>query len=228
MSKKGKLIVIDGGDGSGKATQTKLLASKLRKVGRKVKTIDFPQYTENFFGYFIGECLVGEHGDFVATDPYIASVIYAADRFESSAKIRKWCDEGYIVICDRYVSANQIHQGGKIKEEGKRKAFIKWLAKMEYEVFKIKKPDLVLYLDVPTAISDKLINKTDSSKKRYLRGRIDKVEQDKLYKQQAKESALKMVRRDNKWVHIKCADRGVLQSPEEISEKVITAVNRAL
>ena len=85
----GKFIVIDGIDGSGKKTQTKLLIERLKREGLKVKTIDFPQYENNFFGKFIGECLVGEHGDFAKLDPKIASVLYGADRFESSQKIEK-------------------------------------------------------------------------------------------------------------------------------------------
>ena len=82
MDKRGKLIVIDGSDGSGKATQTKLLFERLKREKIKVHTLDFPQYTENLMGSLIGECIAGEHGDFLHVDPYIGSVLYAADRFE--------------------------------------------------------------------------------------------------------------------------------------------------
>ena len=126
MAKRGKLIVVDGTDGSGKTTQISLLAKKLKKDGLKVKTIHFPHY-ENFFGGFIGHCLTEQYYNFVKVHPKIVSVLYAADRWESSKEIKKYLNKGYIVILDRYVSANQIHQGGKIANARKRASFIKWL-----------------------------------------------------------------------------------------------------
>src|SRR3989338_10339505 len=136
-NKRGKLIVIDGTDGSGKATQAGLLIRHLRKDGYKVKVVDFPEYYSNFFGAFIGHCLSEQYYNFVKVHPKIASVIYEAERFESSDKIKNWLEEGNIVIANRYASANQIHQGGKISNTKKRKVFLKWLAQKEYEVFKI-------------------------------------------------------------------------------------------
>ena len=111
--KRGKLIVIDGTDGSGKATQVDLLVEALKKEGRKVKVVDFPEYYSNFFGKFVGHCLSEQHYNFVSVHPKIASVLYAADRFEGKGKIEKWLKEGYTVVANRYASSNQIHQGGK-------------------------------------------------------------------------------------------------------------------
>ena len=163
----GKLIVIDGIDGSGKATQVRLLKERLVKEKIKVKTIDFPRYYDNFFGKLIGEYLAGQYGDFSEVDPRLASVLYAADRFESSTDIKKWLDAGYIVLADRYVSANQIHQGGKIADPKKRKDFFTFLDTMEHGVFKIPRPDVVVYLDVPFEISKLwLQKKIQKSKKR--------------------------------------------------------------
>ncbi|MFA6258971.1 MAG: thymidylate kinase, partial [Candidatus Paceibacterota bacterium] len=133
-NKKGKLIVIDGTDGSGKATQIKLLEKRLKKEGKKVKVLDFPEYYKNFFGAFIGHCLSEQYYNWTKIHPKIASIAYAADRWESSENIRKWLKEGYIVLSNRYVSANQIHQGGKVKSAKKRANFIKWLDEMEYGV----------------------------------------------------------------------------------------------
>lgn len=143
---KGKFIVIDGIDGTGKATQAALLVQRLRREGKKAKAVEFPNYYKNFFGKLLGEYLSGKYGDFIEMDPHVASVLYAADRFESSGQIRRWLAAGYTVVADRYVSANQIHQGSKITDEADRRLFLHWLEKMEYEVFKIPRPDLILYL----------------------------------------------------------------------------------
>src|SRR5665213_3030512 len=156
-NKKGKLIVIDGVDGSGKGTQVDLLVKRLKGEGRKVKTVDFPEYYSNFFGKFIGHCLSERYYDFVKVHPKIASALYAADRFETKEKIEKWLKEGNIVVANRYVSANQIHQGGKIKSAKKRQAFIEWLDEMEYGVFKIPKPDVTIYLNLPLPLIKKLL-----------------------------------------------------------------------
>ena len=113
MVRWGKLIVIDGTDGSGKATQTELLIKHLKKDGHRVKVVDFPDYYANFFGKFIGHCLSEQYYNFVKVHPKIVSVLYAADRFESKDKIKKWLRDGNIVIANRYASANQIHQDRK-------------------------------------------------------------------------------------------------------------------
>ena len=151
MKMKGKLIVIDGTDGSGKATQVELLAKALKKEGHKVQVVDFPEYYDNFFGKFIGHCLSEQYYNWLKVHPKIASVVYAADRFESKEKIEGFLKKGYVVIANRYVSANQIHQGGKIASAKKRAEFIKWLDEMEYKVFKIPRPDVTLYLSLPIA-----------------------------------------------------------------------------
>ena len=168
MAKKGKLIVIDGTDGSGKATQVKLLAKTLRNEGYKIKIVDFPEYYKNFFGAFIGHCLSEQYYNFLNVHPKIASIMYAADRWESSGEMRNWLKKGYIIIANRYVSANQIHQAGKIKNAKKRNNFMKWLDEMEYKVFKIPRPDITLYLDLPVKIILKLLKHRESSRMKEL------------------------------------------------------------
>jgi dTMP kinase len=221
MAKRGKLIVIDGTDGSGKATQTGLLIKHLKRDGHKVKTVDFPEYYSNFFGDFIGHCLSEQYYNFVKTHPKIVSVLYAADRFESKDKIKKWLDEGNIVIANRYASANQIHQGGKIASTKKRKEFLKWLAEMEYEVFKIPKPDTVFYLDVPIPIVLKLIrerNKANSRK--YLGKKKDVHEKDVRFLENSRQSALWLAKIQKGWVKIDCAKDGQMETRENIHQQI--------
>ena len=226
---KGKLIVIDGIDGSGKATQTKLLSARLKKEGFKVKTIDFPRYYNNFFGKFIGECLAGEYGDFIGVDPHIASVLYAADRSESAKEIRAWIDQGYVVITDRYVSANQIHQGGKISNLKERKAFMVWLETMEYKVFGIPKPDLVIYLDVPFEVScEWLKSKVSQRKKGYLQGKKDVAEDNLKHLKDSRNSALLLAKENKNWTKVECCKGVVCMLPDAVSDAVFSNVEKLL
>ena len=228
--KKGKLIVLDGADGSGKATQAKLLAARLRKDKYKVKTLDFPRYEDNFFGKLIGECLAGQYGDFIALDPHIASTLYAADRFESKKTLEKWLKEGNVVVLDRYVSANQIHQGGKIVDDKARKKFLEWLDLMEFTVYGIPRPDIVFYLDVPQEISEKLISngKQGLSVNKAVKGKKDLAETNKKHLLAARESALKIVKKGNNWKRISCAPKGELLSREDIAELIWTQIKKVI
>lgn len=229
MAKLGKLIVIDGTDGSGKATQTKLLIERLKKDGKKVKVVDFPDYYSNFFGKFIGHCLSEQYYNFVKVHPKIASVLYAADRFESKSKIEKWLKEGNIVIANRYTSANQIHQGGKIANTKKREAFIKWLSEMEYEVFKIPKPDAVFYLSVPIPMVLKLIQmRNKTSTRSYLGKKKDAHEKDVKFLENSRKSALWLAKTQKNWIKIECLKDGTLEAPEVIHQKVYEKIQKVI
>jgi len=227
MDKRGKLIVIDGSDGSGKATQTKLLFERLQKEHRKVHTLDFPRYTDNLLGALIGECIAGEHGDFLHIDPYIGSVLYAADRFESRELIKAWLAKGHTVVLDRYVSANQIHQGGKIADTRKRKAFLAWLDKLEYEVFGLPKPDMTIYLHMPLEQSLKLLTdkRAQAKKSSYLKkGARDTVELDRAYLMNAQKSAASLMRTHKGWHKIECASRDTIRTREDIHEELFRLI----
>lgn len=228
--KKGKLIVLDGSDGSGKATQTRFLLARLKKEGYRVKTLDFPQYEKNFFGKLIGECLVGDYGDFVKIDPHIGSVLYAADRYESKPVIERWLKQGFVVVLDRYVSSNQIHQGGKILNPKRQREFLTWLDTMEHGVFGLPRPDRIIYLDVPTQISQSLLKTEDQKRKKVYvsKRKTDLVENDEEYMRRSRENALKLVKKLNAWTKIDCTKRGELLSREAIADKVWTEVKKAL
>lgn len=218
---KGKLIVIDGTDGSGKATQAELLIKHLKRDGHKVKVVDFPDYYSNFFGKFIGHCLSEQYYNFVKIHPKIASVLYAADRFESKNNIEKWLKDGYVVVANRYVSANQIHQGGKIANTKKREAFIKWLAEMEYNVFKIPKPDAVFYLNVPISIVLKLIRGRNKGKNRnYLGKKKDVHEKDVKFLENSRKSALWLSKTQKGWIKIECVKGGLIDTRDNIHKRI--------
>ena len=236
---KGKLIVIDGTDGVGKATQTAKLVKRLETEGYQTETLDFPRYKEHF-GKLIGECLNGMDcitnwkGDpkdvgFASLHPKIASVLYAADRFDTSSTIEKWLLEGKVVVLDRYVSANQIHQGGKITDENERKEFLKWLDHMEHGIFKIPRPDKIIYLDVPIEITQKLLQEKSSNiKKEYKKSGIDAHENNVDHLIAAKISGLKMVEQLNSWERIECYSDNQLISLEGVHERIWQIVLKVL
>lgn len=226
---KGKLIVIDGTDGSGKTTQTNLLMKHLGKDGQKVKFIHFPRYKENFFGKFIGHCLSEQYYHWVNIHPKIASVMYAADRWESKDEIEGYIKKGYIVVMDRYISANQIHQGGKIANVKKREAFIKWLAEMEYKVFKIPEPNLTIYLSLPIEIVLKLIKERDYKGARaYLGSKKDVHEKDKNFLKNSIKSALWLAKTHKNWVKIECSDNKNILPKEKIHEMIYKEVQKVI
>lgn len=225
-NKKGKLIIIEGADGSGKATQTKLLIAKFKKQGIKVKTVDFPQYAK-FFGKIIGRYLTGEFGSADNIGPYFNSILFAANRFELKNKINKWIEGGYNVVIDRYTSSNQIHQGEKIKDSKNREDFFEWIEEMEFKIFKIPKPDIIIYLDVPLEISlEMLKNKSANKKKTYLNGKTDIYESDVKHLENARKSADDLTKRSNKWVRIICAKSEKSLSKKEINNMIWEVVNK--
>jgi dTMP kinase len=227
--KKGKLIVIDGTDGSGKATQVSLLIKRLRKEGHTVKTVDFPEYYKNFFGGFIGHCLSEQYYNWLKIHPKIASAIYAADRFESKNKIEKWLKQGCIVIANRYVSANQIHQGGKIKNTKKRNDFLNWLDNMEYRVFKIPRPNITFYLSLPVTIIEELIIERNKNQKRgYLKKKKDVHENDRDFLVNSSKSAMKLVNEVKNFIKIECSRNNQILSREEIHEMIYSQVKKFL
>lgn len=226
---KGRLIVIDGTDGSGKATQVELLAKRLKAEGKKVALVDFPEYYKNFFGKFIGHCLSEQYYNFINVHPKIASVLYAADRFESSKEINNYLEKGYIVLANRYVSANQIHQGGKIKSAKKRAEFIKWLDEMEYGVFKIPKPNLVLYLSVPLDLSLKMMKERNkNSKRNYVGNKKDVHEVDIDFQKNSRASALWLSNYLKNFIKIDCSDKKGMKTREDIHEEVYKLVKKVV
>lgn len=158
MRTLGLFLVIDGTDGSGKATQTKLLIERLRNDGYPVETIAFPQYGTPSAGP-LEKYLAGGYGTPEEVGPQRASILYAIDRFDASAKIKGWLDEGRIVVADRYVASNMGHQGSKIANKGQRMAFYKWNDDLEFGTFRIPRPDLNIILHVDAKTSVRLIEK---------------------------------------------------------------------
>jgi dTMP kinase len=215
------LIVIDGTDASGKSTQVSLISNKLRADGREVRTVDFPEYYKNFFGKFIGECLSDIKYNWLNVHPKIASALYAADRWESRKKINRWLKKGYIVIANRYASANQIHQGGKIKNIKERQEFLRWLDDMEFKVYGIPRPNAIFYLHVPLPFVKKMLRERNkNSSREYLGKKKDVHEKDPTFMKNSSESALWLAETQPNWVKIDCIKDNQMRTPEDIHKEI--------
>lgn len=151
------LIVLEGLDGSGKGTQTALLAEALVKQGRSLRQITFPDY-DSPSSALVRMYLNGEFGtDPEDVNPYAASAFYAVDRFASFRKDwKKDYDRGSVILCDRYATSNMVYQMGKSpRKEWDR--YLEWVEDFEYGKLGLPRPDLVLYLDMPVEVSQKLL-----------------------------------------------------------------------
>jgi len=217
----GKFIVIDGTDGSGKATQTKLLVEKLKKEGYDIKVADFPQYGQRS-AVLVEDYLNGKFGDAKSVGPYRASIFYACDRYAASFKIRKWLDEGKIVICNRYVSSNMGHQAGKIRDLAERDKFLGWLEDLEYNIFEIPKPDVNILLYMPPEIGQKLVDK--KGHRDYVGGKKRDIHEADLEHLKEAAEAYKYVAEKYNWVVIDCAPDGELKTIEEIHKIVLDKI----
>jgi len=222
---KGKLIVIDGTDGSGKHTQTILLKENLEKLGYSVETIDFPQYGLKSAGP-TEEYLNGKYGLANDVTPYQASILYAVDRFAASFKIKEWLEGGKIVLCDRYVSANMGHQAGKIEDLKKRDQFLDWLFNLEYSIFNIPKPDVNIFLYLDPEVSRKLAQENKSEKFTNNVKKNDIHEKDPEHMKKASEAFLYVAKKYD-WIEIDCSnkDKGI-RTREDISIEILKEVKK--
>ncbi|MFC1787711.1 dTMP kinase [Patescibacteria group bacterium] len=213
---KGKLIVIDGTDGSGKATQTEFLIERLKKEGLSVQTISFPQYGQKSAG-MVEEYLSGKYGTASQVGPKPSSIFYAVDRFDASFKIKKWLESGQTVVSDRYVGSNMGHQGSKISDPDERMKFYEWNMNLEHELFGIPKPDLNVVLHVPAEISFKLAQDRGGWKADI---KTDIHETDINHLKDSVQAYLDITNRFDMFKLVKCVENEKLLTREEIHNRV--------
>lgn len=212
LSKKGSLIVFEGIDGSGKTTQYKLFIEHLKKNKIKYQTIDFPQYEISFFGKFVRRFLKGEFGPLNKVHPYLASVLYAMDRYQAKKKLDQWLKDGFVVVANRYAGSNMAHQGAKVATKDRQELF-KFLTELEFKVNKIPKPTVNIFLDVDPKTTLQLINKMGKEK--------DIAEAD-LKHQRLSYRVYRELSRGRNWLRINCSDeKGNIKSPIQIHENTI-------
>ena len=219
----GKLIVIEGTDGSGKSTQFGLLTRRVAAEGRQFQKLVFPQYAEESSA-LIRMYLGGQFGSSPAdVNAYAASAFYAVDRYASYKKVwGQWYEEGGLVLSDRYTTSNAVHQASKEPEET-RSEFLRWLYEFEYDKLGLPKPDLTIYLDVPTDFTEKMMRSREAA----TNTTADIHEKDLEY--------LATCRRMGKaaaefygWTVIDCVRDGQMRSIEDIHEEIYRHVMACL
>ncbi len=228
--------MLEGVDGSGKATQTKLLVADLVKKGYKVEKVDFPQYGKGSAA-LLEMYLNGGYGTADEVGPYRGSIFYACDRYDASFKIRQWIAEGKIVVADRYVPSNIGHQGGKLI--GNKKSwneYIDWLYNLEYGIFKIPKPDYTLILKISPELSVQMSSHIKDAGKRRKRALYlgDSKAQDihEADKQHLANSLGSYVAISKKYPReykiIECEERGKFLPLDVIHKKIIKLVEEKI
>jgi len=220
---QGKLIVFEGTDGSGKSTQFRMLCERMEREGRPFRRLIFPQYQEPSSA-LLKMYLNGEFGSHPSdVNPYAASTFYAVDRYASWKKV--WGDYyrgGGLVLSDRYTTSNAVHQASKLPE-GERQAFLDWLFDLEYGRMGLPAPDLVLYLDLPTEVSEKMLRHREQA----TATAADIHEQDGAYLRRCREGA-REIARDLGWSVIDCAAGDAPRTVEDIRREVLSRVEPLL
>lgn len=226
MNKKGKLIVIEGCDGSGKATQTQMLYNKLKDEKYNVRKVEYPNYKSDSSA-LVKMYLGGKFG----TDPedvnsYVASTFYAVDRFASyKTEWKDFYDNGGIVIADRYTTSNMVHQASKANDKLSKDKFLEWLWNFEFNLFNLPVPDCVIFLNMPPEYSFKLMK----NRKNKINGEDTKDihESDLQYLKKSYNNS-KYVADKYNWNIIDCVDDKCIKSIEKIHQDIYLTVRNFL
>ena len=217
-SKRGRLIVIEGNDASGKGTQVRILVKALRRKGFPVRVFDFPRY-ETETGRKVAAYL---RGDVCGLTAYEIAKLYADDRLAACCEIKEALKKGVIVICNRYVPSNLLYQLARLHEDRERKNFARWLESLEYGVNAMPKEDLVIFLYVPVEIALSLLAKKE--KRAYLKGEAKDINEQKAGFLRDVEAEYLAFSERSDWKKIDCANGNGIHKEDVISRKVWRAV----
>ena len=198
-------LVIEGLDGSGKSTQIKLLREFLAGKRIKYKYLHFPRTGTGIFGELIAMFLRGEFGNIDDVDPYLVSLIYAADRDDAGKEMHDWLKSGHLVVADRYVVSNVAFQCAKLESARKRRELKEWILHLEYEHYGIPRPDLNIFLDVPFDFTRKQLGDIREGEEReYLMGSRDIHEADLGFQKRVREVYLEQAEAEKNLKVINC------------------------
>ena len=219
----GKLIVFEGTDGSGKATQARLLCQRLEREGIPYQEIDFPRYGKPSAA-MVQEYLDGNLGKKPGdVNAYAASLFFSMDRYASYKQ--DWGDfyeAGGLIVADRYTTSNAVHPASKLPES-ERTVYLDWLFDLEYRLLGLPKPDLVIYLDMPTEITEQMMRRREQTTGTH----ADIHEQDEAYLKNCRANAKEIVKACG-WSVVDCAEDEKPRTPEDIHAQVYQLVKKLL
>lgn len=219
------LIVIEGIDGSGKGTQAQQLTERLTAAGRRVRLLSFPRYRETLFGHAIGDFLNGRFGQLDEVHPFLASVLYAADRYESKSVLADALQQSDVVVCDRYVPSNLAHQGAKL-DGAERDELLRTIERIEFDVFALPRPSLVMLLDVPVEIAQR--NIAAKKPRSYTEKAADLQESDASYLQRVRDVYLQLASADSNWQRVDSVHSGGQRPISEIADEILRRVTAVI
>jgi dTMP kinase len=214
-----RFVVIEGLDGSGKSTQLTLLREHLHAGSVPYKYLHFPRLEEGVYGRLVARYLRGELGAMEHVDPYLVALIFAGDRADAAPLIRKWMEDGFLVIVDRYVYSNIAFQCAKLDDPKERNRLRDWILEFEFGYNRLPRPDLNLFLNVPFDFTRRqLQNMRQGADREYLRGERDIHEEDLVFQEQVRQEYLTLHKFVDDLVLIDCTDgTGGMRSPASIS-----------
>lgn len=215
------LVALEGIDGAGKGTQAKRLAERCTAAGIAAAVVSFPRYEATLFGRAIGDYLNGRFGALEVVNPFLVSLLYAGDRFESRRVLSEAIAQNEIVILDRYVASNLAHQAAKVPD-AERAELLDWIRRVEHGVFELPEPDLVLLLDVPVPEARQRI--ASKGQRSYTDQAADLHEADTPYLQTVRAIYLQLADQERNWNRIPAETEGRLRSIDEIAEDIWQAV----
>jgi dTMP kinase len=222
MPARGKLIVLEGIDGSGKGTQLEMLARTFTARGIAFSRVSFPRY-DGFFGKLVARFLNGEFGTLEAVDSHFSALLYAGDRWEWRSALEDDLAAGRTLLADRYIASNLAHQGARAPRET-RAEFLTWLKRLEYQVYALPVEDLIVYLRLPAAEAQRLVG--EKAKRDYTKLQRDLQESNLAHLEAASQVYDELARQPN-WVTIECYDPSVRASrpPQEIHREILAAID---
>lgn len=215
---KGLLIVIEGIDGSGKATQIKLLAKGMKERKIPYEVISFPRYEDNIYGKLVRRYLAGEFGSIQEVNSYLMALSFAGDRFLAKPLIEKWLNEGKLVLANRFVSSSKAHLGAILPEE-KREQFLEWINELEYRTNKLPKEDLTILLVIDPKVGQKNISGEHQ---------LDLHEKNLRHLEEANKIYLELAKKANNWYVVDCMQAGSIKTREEIHQEIMCIVQKEL
>ncbi|MDR1552275.1 MAG: dTMP kinase [Prevotellaceae bacterium] len=216
-------IALEGLDGAGKSTQIKLLENYFENKNKRNKYLHFPRFDTPFFGEMIAKFLRGDFGKINDVNPYIVALLFAHDRRDASQTIYNWLNQNHNVIVDRYVYSNIGYQCAKIADKDERNALRNWILALEYDYFKIPKPDISIFLDVPFAFTEDRLNEARNGNDRdYLNGKQDIHEENLELQRRVREIYIEQKDTDANFKVINCTfENGNMLAPQQIFEQII-------